>query len=412
MYIESRFRGFAMVTVKEAQNKILDVTKPLSPADVALAEATGLVLVEGVKSPIDLPLFDNSAMDGFAVKEKDIRTASPEGPVTLKVVLDLVAGDFSTREIKNGEAARIMTGAPLPPGTDAVVRVEDTDARDEEVAVKIAVSAGKNIRWRGEDVARESEVLPAAKKLTPGDIGLLAAIGKGSVLVYPRPKVAVISTGDELEEPGQTLGPGKIYNSNAYMLSSLLAYHGAIPKFLGIARDNPDDLREKLKKAAAFDLILTSGGVSVGVHDLVKNVLAEMGDIFFWKVAIRPGKPLAFGLLENVPLLGLPGNPGASFVSFYQFVLPAIRKLAGRRDALPHTKKARLEETLKKRKGFLYCLKVVLSEKNGEITARLSGGQSSGMLLSTSTADALALLPEDREIFHPGEEIEVQLLYS
>ncbi|MFQ5574507.1 MAG: molybdopterin molybdotransferase MoeA, partial [Terriglobia bacterium] len=285
---------------------------------------------------------------------------------------------------------------------------EDTTAGDSEVDIFKPAAAGENIRLRGEDVQVGTSLLSKGRRITPGDIGLLAATGIDFVRAHSRPSVAVLSTGDELVEPGEPLGPGQIYNSNGYMLCSLLGTHGATPQFLGVARDDPEDLRTRLEAASGFDMVLTSGGVSVGVHDLVKDILSDMGDIFFWKVAIRPGKPLAFGLLDTTPLVGLPGNPGASFVGFFQFVLPALRKLAGRKDVVPKTEKAVLKEPLTKKRGLLYCMKMSLTTENGRLHAGLSGGQGSGMLLSTSGADALALLPEDRESFEAGEEVEVQ----
>lgn len=401
-----------MISVDEALKNIIKDIKVLQPVEVGLMDSLGLVLAEDVHSPIDIPIFDNSAMDGYALIDTDITNATKESPVVLEVIADLAAGYVSEKNITNGKAIRIMTGAPVPDGANAVIMVEKTKKENGKVKIFQPVKKHENIRFAGEDVKKNELVLSEGKVLRAADIGLLASIGKIKVKTYPKPKVAIISTGDELIEIDKPLLPGKIRNSNAYSLASLVYENGGIPIILGIAKDTAEQVSAKVKEGLKVaDILVTSGGVSVGDYDMVKNVLNSLGEMLFWKVAMKPAKPLAFGMIDGKPMFGLPGNPTSSMVSFEQFVMPAILKMGGRKKITRQKIKAILTDDIKKKPGRRNFVRVDLTCRGNTYFASLSGGQGSGMLKSMTRAQGLLILPEDTENAKSGEVYDVQVLY-
>lgn len=407
-------------TVDEARTLILAAFAPLPPVSIPLDAALGLVLAETVVAGEDLPPFANAAMDGFAVRAADTAGAAPAGPVRLRVAGAVAAGAGAAPlpAVGAGTAIRIMTGAPLPPGADAVVRFEETDdGRDEpgSVAVRHAAVSGSNVRPAGEDVAAGTVVLLPGARLFPAEIGLLAALGRTTVLIHPRPRVAILTTGDELVPPGVLPGPGQIRDSNGPALAALVRQAGGEPLDLGIARDTTADLRARLAGAAASgaDLILTVGGVSVGDYDLVKEVLRADGRVDLWRVRIKPGKPLAFGRLGGLPLIGLPGNPVAAIVAFHQFVRPAIRTMLGRGDLTLPEISARLLDRVENPGGRRHFVRVLVRPDPdgppGRYVAGLAGPPGAGRLSSLVAGNGLLVVPEDRAVVEPGEVLAVQM---
>ncbi len=415
-----------MISVEEARERILSYVSRLEPVRVPILEALRQVTAEDVGAPFDIPPLDNTAMDGYAVRAADTAGASPESPRELRVVADLAAGAVLDMVVQPGEAVRIMTGAPVPPGADAIVPFEETDEplrgpnepprRGSMVRIYKEARVGANIRRRGEDVRRGTVVIPAGHVIRPAEVGVLASLGLREVPVYRRPVVAILSTGDEITEPGQPLEPGHIYDSNAYSIAAMVRANGGIPRILGVARDTVDDLTAKIHEGLDADMLVTSAGVSRGDFDVVKDVLAREGEIAFWTVRMKPGKPLAFGAFRapdgrRVPHLGLPGNPVSSMVSFELFGRPAIFKMLGRSDWERPTVEAILEDTIANddgRRFFARC--IVTRGDDGEWHARLTGPQGSGILTSMSAANGLAVLPENRPVARPGERITVMML--
>jgi molybdopterin molybdotransferase len=336
-----------MISVEEALEKVLSYVEVLEPERKPILDCLGQVLAEDVYSTIDIPPLDNSAMDGYALRAKDTRGASESSPRYLVVVGEVAAGSLPTKEVKPETAIRIMTGAPLPRGADAVVRFEDTDEisrkssrRDlSQIGILCQAKKGLNVRGRGEDIAKGDLVLKKGKVLRPQEIGVLASLGHSIVLVIRRPIVAILATGDELIGVDQPLAPGKIYDSNNYTIAAEVSRYGGISKILGIGRDSVRSLTEKIDEGLDADMLITSGGVSKGDYDIVKNILAECGEVGFWTVCMKPGKPLAFGVIKKmvggrekkVPHLGLPGNPVSAMVTFEQFARPAILKMMGKK---------------------------------------------------------------------------------
>ncbi|MCL5291958.1 MAG: molybdopterin molybdotransferase MoeA [Actinobacteria bacterium] len=396
----------------EARERILSEITPLPPEEVPILDALGRTLAEEVRSDVDIPPFDNSAMDGYAVRAADVEIATAEAPVVLEVLEDVAAGYVATNRVGEGQAIRIMTGAPLPEGADGIVMVEFTERTGSGVNIFKGVRKGESVRYAGEDVREGEVVLAQGKLLKPGDIGMLASTGRAAVRVFRQPRVAILSTGDELVDVGEPLAPGKIRNSNAYSLAAQALEVSAIPVILGIARDRRDDLVEKLEKGLEADILITSGGVSVGDYDLVKQVLAEQGEMLLWKVAMKPGKPLAFGIVKGKPLFGLPGYPTSSMISFDQFVRPAILKMGGRKDLLRPEIEAILDERITKKQGRRYFLRGILERRDGELHAKLAGSQKSGALKSMTLADALLVIGEEVTLVEPGERVTAQLLYG
>jgi len=415
-----------MISVDEALERILSYVSVLEPEEKPPLAALGQVLAEDVIAPFNIPPMDNSAMDGYALQAASSVGASPSAPVELRVVGELAAGYIFEGEVTPGTAVRIMTGAPVPRGADAVVRFEETEeavhkapttARriDERVRILREARPGDNIRRAGEDIRKGQQVLAKGVVLRPAEIGLLASIGRTTVKVVRRPVVAVLSTGDELVEVGQPLPPGRIYDSNAYSLAALIERYGGIPKVLGIAPDTVEALVDKIHQGLDADMLLTSAGVSRGDYDMVKDVLAREGEIDFWTAAMKPGKPLAFGFFRSaqrrIPHIGLPGNPVSSMVSFELFARPAILKMMGKTHwQKPLIRAIAKERILNRADPRRYFARCVVTEEGGRYYASLTGPQGSGILSSMAAANALTVIPEDVDVVEPGEEITVMML--
>jgi molybdopterin molybdotransferase len=386
---------------------------PLDAERVELPAALHRVLAERVTSPIDQPPWDNSAMDGYAVRADDVRGASESHPVTLGVLERVPAGGFPTQAVSAGKATRIMTGAPIPTGADTVVRIEHTrEESSESVLIFNDTDIGRNLRFRGEDLRRGDVVLSAGRILRSSEIGLLATVGASSVAVTRRPKAAILSTGNELADLGdyeEVMAGRKIANSNAYGLQAAVTASGGAPKLLGIARDDAASLREHIGRAGDADLLITTAGASVGDHDLVKDVLDDLGfELEFWRVRMRPGSPFSFGWLSSgerrIPVFGLPGNPVSALVTFELLVRPALRRMLGRTDVYSSTLRVRAADRIPSKSGLTHFLRVRLQRaENGEWTAQLTGAQGSGMISSMAEADALLVVPEDRDALEQGE---------
>jgi len=413
-----------LIPLEIAQAHVLDGVTALPAETVGLADASGLVIAEPVRSLLTVPSWANSAMDGFAVRGSDIATASPTSPAVLRVLGEVAAGRPPEMGVEAGTALRIMTGAMLPEGADTVVPVEDTDAPagaseiPATVAILAPVKVGDHIRLPGSDVTADAPLLGAGRACDAAAIELLAATGHGSVAVHRRPRVAVISTGDELVPPGRPLGPGQIHDSNSFTLAAQAAEAGAEVRRLGVARDTLEALLALLREAAAWaDVIVLSGGVSVGAHDHVKAAFGTLGDLALWRVAIKPGRPFAFGRAtvdgRDVRLFGLPGNPVSVFVTFELFVRPVLRRLAGHPRAFGRsTRVVRLAEPMRGSSGRQHITRVVLvpdPERPDGLLARSSGGQDSYMLASLAAANAMIFIPPDANLPAGAEVIAWEL---
>ena len=414
-----------MISVAEALERILALVPVLEPVDTPILDALGQATTEDVRSPIDIPPLANTSMDGYAVRAADTAGASESSPVTLRVAGELAAGYVYEGRVEPGTAVRIMTGAPIPDGADAVVPFEETDelpgrefgtfAKSREaVGVLKAARPGNNVRQAAEDVSRGQLVIPKATVLHPAQAGVLASLGMATVKVHRRPVVAILSTGDEVVEPGQPLRPGQIHDSNAYSISAMVLEAGGIPKRLGIARDTVGSLTARIRDGLDADMLVTSAGVSRGDYDVVKDVLAKEGEIDFWTVRMRPGKPLAFGAFPSggrrVPHIGLPGNPVSSMVSFELFGRPAIHKMLGRCDWQRRRVQAIASERIENYDGRRVYARVILSERDGVFRASLTGPQGSGILTSMAAANGLAVVPEDVPSIAAGEPVECMVL--
>ena len=407
-----------MLSVDDALQRILDAFSPLPVEHRPLDEALGYVLAADVVAGSAVPAFPNSAMDGFAVRAADTSGATPGCPVPLQVIAEAAAGYPCAATVRPGTAVRIMTGAPIPSGADAVVRFEETDevfgttrlGVGAVVTIHRAVSEGDNVRPVGEDVQAGATVLHAGARIRPAEIGVLAALNCTQVPVHRRPRVGILATGDEIVDPGEPLAAGQIRNSNAPMLAAMVARVGGDPVSLGIARDCTSELRHALAKAAGLDLLLTTGGVSVGDYDLVKQVLQREGQIDVWSVRIKPGKPLAFGWLDQTPLLGLPGNPVAAAVAFEQFARPAIRTMLGDRNLSLPTIMARLTGRVENRGGRRHFVRVAVSSTPGGYEARVAGCQGSGVLSTLARANGLLVISETAAAVNDGDLVPVQML--
>lgn len=396
------------LSVEEALERILDTVQVLEPERVPLLEALDRVMAEPVAAGRDIPPLANSAMDGYAVLGSDVAQV----PARLRVVGEVAAGYTSEWPVEPGTAVRIMTGAPVPDGADTVVRFEDTRLEGEWVEVLVSIPAGTNVRAAGEDARRGQEVLGPGKVLRPQEIGMLASVGRSEVLVIRRPRVAVLATGDEVVAPGDEPGPAQIWDTNSYTVAAQVQRYGGIPLMLGIVRDQEELVRQGMREALAqgADFIITSGGVSVGDFDLVKQVLAAEGEMHFWSINMKPGRPLAFGIVGGVPLLGLPGNPVSAMISTAQFARPALLKMQGfTRWAWPSVR-ARLADAIARKDGRRHYLRVYLRETSEGWEAALTGDQGSGILNSLVEADGLAVIPESARSMPVGAEVEVLLL--
>ncbi|MBU0574955.1 MAG: molybdopterin molybdotransferase MoeA [Proteobacteria bacterium] len=400
-----------MISVEEALKRILDSISPLGLEKVNILDALGRVIGEDIHAGRDIPPKDNSAMDGYALRAEDTRGTAAERPVRFEVVEEIPAGTVPQKRIGPGQAARIMTGAPIPEGADAVVRMEDTRKEGTIVAVFVEAKEGQDIRRAGEDVQQGEKVISRGEIIRPAEVGMLASLGRSFILVYQRPLVAVVATGDELVDIDETPSPWKIISSNSYSLAALVLECGAIPLQIGIARDRREDLVAKFRDAMRADLIVSSGGVSVGDYDLVKEIMKEVGNrMQFWQIAMRPGRPLAFGALGDVPIVGLPGNPVSSMVSFEQFIRPAILKMMGHKNLFRRTVLARIVEGIEKKKGVRHFIRARIRWDGENYTVVTTGDQGSGILKSMVRANGLIILPEGAATVGAGEKVMVQLL--
>jgi molybdopterin molybdotransferase len=408
-----------LLSVNEAQVRLLSRFSPVSLEDIPIPQALGRVLAEDVASEIDLPFFPNSSMDGFAVKADDLELASKENPVSLRVVADIPAGSPSDVKILQGQSARIMTGAQVPEGASAVVPVEDTDFNDRQAGVQApaqvqiyrSVRFGENVRSKGMNVRAGEIVMRSGIRLRPQDIGFLAMLGIKNVPVRRLPRVGIFSTGDELLPVEEPLAAGKIHDSNTYTLVSLVKQNGAKPINLGIVSDNVDEVEACLDRAVAeqVDIIISSAGVSVGAFDFVRNVIEAKGVLEFWRVNMRPGKPLAFGSYRDVPFFGLPGNPVSTYVGFIIFVRPALLKLLAVDHWQPRYQKAKLLEDVHS-DGRESYLRAVVNWQEGDYVVSLTGHQDSGNLRSLVQANAFLIVPSEVKSLPTGSKVDVWLL--
>ncbi|MGH7264997.1 MAG: molybdopterin molybdotransferase MoeA [Candidatus Rokuibacteriota bacterium] len=401
-----------MLTVEEALVRVLAGIPVLGAETVGLTSALGRVLARPIVAGRDLPPWDNSSMDGYAVRARDTAGATAAAPARLTLIGAVPAGRVAERPVGPGETYRILTGAPMPAGADAVVPQEDVRREGEAVAVLRPARAADFVRPRGEDVREGETVLGAGIVLGPAALGVLAALGRPLLQVHQRPRVAILSTGDELVDLDRTPGPGQIPNSNTYALGAQVREAGGVPISLGIARDAREDLEERFRSGLAADVLVSSAGVSVGDLDLVREVMEKLGaEIDFWKVSMRPGKPLTFGRLGGRPFFGLPGNPVSSMVTFELFVRPAIRRMGGHAALFRPRVRARLDAPLDNpgsREGYL---RVRLTDVDGQAVARSTGEQGSGVLRSMLLADGLAVVPPDTRLA-TGDPVDVILLRS
>jgi molybdopterin molybdotransferase len=404
-----------MLSVEQALEQILEAFHPLESERVNIIEALGRVLAQDIHADVDIPPHSNSSMDGYAVLAADTAGASQDAPARLRVLEDLAAGYVTETEVTSGTAIRIMTGAPIPPGADAVVKVEDAASlkasEGEWADIFAQAPQGQYIRPAGEDVCQGTLVLPQGTVVRPQEIGMLATLGQRQVPVFRRPRVAILATGDEVVEIDAPLEPGKIRNANSYSNAAQVVKCGGIPVMLGIARDQVQELTDKIRAGLAqgVDLFLTSGGVSVGDFDVVKDVLAAEGEIGFWRVRMKPGKPLAFGRIGDVPVLGLPGNPVSVMVSFEMFVRPALLKMQGVTNWERPTVEATLMDEVKHKDDRRHFVRVRFEWQEGAYHAYLTGGQGSGILSSMVKANGFAILPEEWTHAPVGARVQVIL---
>ena len=412
-----------MISVEQALEKVLGCVDILEEEESPILSCLGQVLAEDIYSEINIPPQDNSAMDGYAVQSRDTRGASRQSPRLLRVIDTVVAGSISKSKLESGTAIRIMTGAPIPKGADSVVAFEDTDEAlrkgvgqyfPTEIGILCGAEAGLNIRRAGEDIARGVMVLSQGTVIKPPQVGILASLGRNRVMVIRRPVVAILATGDELVDINQPLPAGKIYSSNTYSVAALVLRYGGIPKILGIASDSEDSVVAGLHQGLDADMLITIGGVSVGDYDIVKDVLAKEGEISFWTVRMKPGKPLAFGMIKgvskNIPHLGLPGNPVSSMVTFELFARPAILKMMGKKNLTKPIIEAVMEDSVVNSDGRRIFARAVVEKRGGQYFARLTGPQGSGILTSMSLANGLAIIPEDKAEMEAGEIVQVMML--
>ena len=392
----------------EAQRVILESVTTLGVELVKMEQSLGRVLAQDIRANRDLPPYDVSAMDGFALRSADVANA----PATLEIIEDIKAGDMPRHVVQAGQCSRIMTGAPMPQGADAVIRVEDTqEVAANRVQIGKAVQPGNDMRPQGENMRNGDVVLSAGTEITPGVIGVLATAKAAQFKVYRRPRVAILSTGNELEAMDETVDPNKIPDSNTYALMAQVQALGIEPALLGIARDEPAELERHLRNGLGFDVLLVSGGTSVGVHDYVRPTIEKLGvEMKFWRVAIRPGHPLAFGSTGTTLVFGLPGNPVSSMVCFEEFVIPAVRRMMGNPRLFRRTVTARLSHPVKFRPGRTEFIRVQLTRDAAGYIASSTGPQSSGVLLSMARADGLMVVPADCTGLAEGEQVTVQLL--
>ncbi len=413
-----------MISVEQALEKILEHIEVLETEESPILSCLGQTLVEDIRAEIDIPPLDNSAMDGYAARAADTKGANPKSPRILRVIGTVTAGSIFTSKVEAGTAVRIMTGAPLPSGADAVVKFEDTDqeGRDNsasEVGILAEVAKGLDVRRAGEDIAKGTLVLGKGTAIRPAEVGVLASLGRGLVKVIRRPVVAILATGDEIVDITKPLPEGKIYNSNSYSLAALVARYGGIPKILGIATDVEDSLVARLHLGLDADMLVTSGGVSLGDYDIVRDVLAKEGEVVFWRVRQKPGKPLAFGMIKalgggdgvkKIPLFGLAGNPVSAMLNFELFVRPAMLKMMGHQKLAKPMIEATIEEPIVNTDGRRIFARAIVAKRDGQYFARLTGPQGSGILTSMTLANGLVIVPEDAPGVEKGDLVQVIML--
>ncbi|MQF69799.1 molybdopterin molybdotransferase MoeA [SAR202 cluster bacterium AD-804-J14_MRT_500m] len=412
-----------MLSVEDALERIIARFKPLEAEKKQVLETLGQVLAEDVTAPIKIPPTDNSAMDGYAVRNIDLDGVTKEKPIILQVIGTVAAGEVPETAVVPGTAIRIMTGATIPPGCDTVVPFELTDEVErkalgnnlDEIGIQTKEKINSNVRPAGEDVELGELVLKKGTVVRPSEIGVLASLGFTAVNVIRRPDVSILATGNELLAPGESQQPGKIFDSNSFGLAAAVQKHGGIPHVIGIARDNLADVRAKLKECLNADLILTSAGVSKGDYDVVKDVLAELGEMNFWSVRMRPAKPLAWGMLRGghgrrIPHLGLPGNPVSAMVAFEEFARPAILKMLGKVRLARPTVEAVIQTPIFNYDSRRVFARVVVTKHDGVFHATPVGPQGSNILTSMTRANGLAICPEDVAQIRPGEIVKVKMI--
>lgn len=400
-----------MISADEALKTVLAHVAPLGAERVSIRDALGRVLAEEIRSPRDIPGFNNSAMDGYAVIAADLAGAAADRPVTLRVLETIAAGKMPQQRVVSGSASRIMTGAPLPEGADAIVPVENTRGESDHVLVLSPAAPGVSIRPRGEDQRAGELVMEPGRRLSAADLGMLAAVNRAMVDVFRRPRVAIVSTGDELVDVDQIPSGAQVVNSSGYALAGAILEAGGEPALLKIVRDRPDDVRKGLAQAFALDVVFSTGGVSVGQFDFVKLAFEELGmRKLFHGVAQRPGRPLEFGIVGPRPIFGLPGNPVSTMVCFYLYARPAMLKMGGRRDLSLPRLRARCAVDIKLAANLTEFVRVRLERREGEILATPTGNQGSGILSSLSRADALLIGPARQTLLKQGDQVAVLLL--
>lgn len=416
--------GIHWLTVEQALEMVLSHAKILDAEVKPIDDALGQTLAEDVLSPINIPPMANTAMDGYAVRWADVSGASASSPKMLKVSGTLLAGGRPDQHVLPGESIRIMTGAPIPPGADTVIPFEDTDEESrkvkgkqlKEISVLKAFARGACIRPAGEDITAGQKVLSKGTVLSAPDIGVLASVGKSTVRVVRRPSVAIISTGDELVEPGEKLGVSQIYNSNSHAIAAAVKQVGGEPMILGIARDNAASLNEKVDQALKCDMLLTSAGVSHGDYDIVQDTLNKRGKVDLYSVRMRPAKPMAMGVLKRsgkaagLLHLGLPGNPVSSLIAFEQFGRPALLKMQGKEPSPRPTIVAILDNDVTNHDKRRVFARVTVYKKDGQYRAKLTGAQGSNLLTSMASANGLAVCSEDMPILKAGQPVTVQMI--
>ena len=399
-----------MLTVEEARRRVLEAVSVMPVEDVLVGDARGLVVSETLTAPHPLPRFHNSAMDGYALRGDEGATASEESPLVLEIVGEVRAGDPGDVEVTPGAAVRIMTGAPLPRGADAVIPVEETEETNGKVVVKGSAPTGAHVRPAGDDLEAGDVLVEAGTELGPGELALLATMGFSPLRVRRGPKVAILVTGDELVSPEAEPGPGQIRDSNSIALRALVADAGGEALMFPPVRDDRSATLEAFRRAGEMaDLVLSSGGVAVGKYDFVKDVVEELGRIDMWRVAMQPGKPVVLGAIGATPFLGLPGNPVSIHVGFEQFVRPAIRRMRGCRSLLRPTIVAELTDRIDKRSGRLHFVRVILSHRDGRWLATPTGAQGSHIQSSLIDCNGVARFDIDETKIDAGSEVIVEV---
>jgi molybdopterin molybdotransferase len=401
-----------LTRLEDALKTVLAAVPVLGVEKVSLLDTLGRVLGEDIVALRDNPPWDNSAMDGFAVRYEDIKQAhAVTTPTMLTVIEDVPAGKFPAKAVGKGEAIRIMTGAPVPKGADTVLKVEDTENQPTWVKVFKEEKKGANIRLQGEDVRKGDCIIPRGKIIRPAEAGMLAILAKSFVFVYQRPRVAILSTGDELADLDERFSEEKIVNSNSYGIAAQAKEAGGLPMLLGIAKDSPEDLKAKIRQGLNADFLVLSGGISMGDYDFTKPVFQELGgEMNFWKLAIRPGQPVAFGKIGKTLAFGLPGNPVSSMITFEQLVRPAILKMCGSQTLARPVVQAIFQEKFSKRPDRRHFLRGILWMENGMLMVRTTGSQGSGILTSMVKANGLIDIPVEVEKLKPGDVVNVQVL--